>query len=142
MSFMFVTPDGVQDAAQALSRIHSSLSEASAAVAAPTTGIVAAGQDEVSIAIASLSAASATSSKVSAPRRRRFTRIHQLDGSRGECLSRHRGGQRLTSADARAERAGVINAPTEALLGRPLIGSGSSGAAGTGQAVAPEVVDR
>jgi hypothetical protein len=32
---------------------------------------------------------------------------------------------------------GVVNAPTEALLGRPLIGNGANGAPGTGQAGGP-----
>ncbi|ORW50296.1 hypothetical protein AWB90_07045 [Mycobacterium paraense] len=54
MSYLVAVPDLVQGAAQELVGIRSSLGEAAAAAAAPTTGIVAAAQDEVSMAVASL----------------------------------------------------------------------------------------
>jgi PE family len=54
MSFVSVTPGVVEDAAHDLAGIRSWLAEAATAVAVPTTGMVAAGQDEVSIALASL----------------------------------------------------------------------------------------
>jgi PE family len=54
MSFVIATPDLVQGAAQDVAGIGSSLAEATATAAAPTTGIAAAAQDEVSLAIASM----------------------------------------------------------------------------------------
>jgi hypothetical protein len=54
MSFVIATPDLVQSAAQDLGGIRSSLAEAAATAAGPTTGIATAAQDEVSVAIASL----------------------------------------------------------------------------------------
>ncbi len=54
MSFLIATPDLVESAAQDLAGIRSSLAEATATAAAPTTGIATAAQDEVSTAIASL----------------------------------------------------------------------------------------
>ncbi|BBZ44384.1 PE family protein [Mycobacterium parmense] len=54
MSFVIATPDLVQSAAGDLAAIRSSLAEASTTVAGPTTGIAAAAQDEVSIAVASM----------------------------------------------------------------------------------------
>lgn len=54
MSFVVAIPEMVQSAAQDLARVGSSLAEATATVAAPTTGIIAAAEDEVSAAIASL----------------------------------------------------------------------------------------
>jgi hypothetical protein len=54
MSFVSVAPDLVQGAAQDLAGIRSSLAEAAATATGPTTGIVAAAQDEVSIAIAAM----------------------------------------------------------------------------------------
>ena len=51
---LFVTPDLVENAVQDLAGIHSSLAHATQVVAGPTTGIAAAAQDEVSIAVASL----------------------------------------------------------------------------------------
>lgn len=54
MSFVAAMPDMIQVAAQDLAGIRSSLAEATAAATAPTTGVAAAAQDEVSIALASL----------------------------------------------------------------------------------------
>ena len=54
MSFVIATPELVQGAAQDLAGIGSSLAEASATVAGPTTGVAAAAQDEVSLAVASM----------------------------------------------------------------------------------------
>lgn len=54
MSFVVATPDLVQSAAQDLAGIRSSLAEAAASAAGPTTGIATAAQDEVSVAIASM----------------------------------------------------------------------------------------
>lgn len=54
MSFVTVTPDLIQEAAQDLAGIRSSLAEAASAATGPTTGIAAAAQDEISMAIASL----------------------------------------------------------------------------------------
>jgi len=54
MSFVIAAPELVQGAAQDLAGIHSSLAEATATVAGPTTGAAAAAEDEVSIAMASM----------------------------------------------------------------------------------------
>ncbi|MBX9642129.1 MAG: PE family protein, partial [Mycobacteriaceae bacterium] len=54
MSYVVVPPEMVATAATDLANIGSSLSEARAAAAAPTMGVLAAGADEVSAAIAAL----------------------------------------------------------------------------------------
>lgn len=54
MSFVVAMPDLIQGAAQDLAGIRSSLAEATAAATGPTTGVAAAAEDEVSIALASL----------------------------------------------------------------------------------------
>ncbi|OBK46628.1 PE family protein [Mycobacterium sp. 1081908.1] len=54
MSFVIAAPDLVESAATDLAGIRSSLAEAAATAAAPTTGIATAAQDEVSVAIASM----------------------------------------------------------------------------------------
>jgi hypothetical protein len=54
VSFVIALPELVQDAAQDLAGIGSSLADATASVSGPTTSIAAAAQDEVSVAIASL----------------------------------------------------------------------------------------
>ena len=54
MSFVVAAPEQVRTAAQGLASIHSTLAEASVSIAAPTTGVVAAAQDEVSAGVAEL----------------------------------------------------------------------------------------
>ena len=54
MSFLIATPDLLAQAAADLTRIGSTISEASAAAAAPTTGVLVAGADEISAAVAAL----------------------------------------------------------------------------------------
>jgi hypothetical protein len=54
MSFVTAAPDLVEAAAQDLAGIRSSLMEASASVAVPTTGVVPAAADEVSAGVAAL----------------------------------------------------------------------------------------
>ena len=54
MSFVIAAPELVQGAAQDVAGIGSSLAEATSTAAGPTTGVVAAAQDEVSLAIASM----------------------------------------------------------------------------------------
>ncbi len=51
MSFVIAEPESVTAAAERLSGIGSNLGEATAAAAAPTTGVVAAASDEVSVAV-------------------------------------------------------------------------------------------
>lgn len=54
MSFVIAMPDLLQSAAEDLARIRASLTEVAAAVAGPTSGIAAAAQDEISMAIAAM----------------------------------------------------------------------------------------
>ncbi|BBZ44383.1 PE family protein [Mycobacterium parmense] len=54
MSFVVATPDAVQAAAEKLAGIRSALVEASASAGVPTTGVVAAAQDEVSASVAAM----------------------------------------------------------------------------------------
>jgi len=53
-SFLVAVPEALQGAAQDLAGIGSTLSEATAGAAVPTTGIVAAAEDEISAAIAKI----------------------------------------------------------------------------------------
>lgn len=52
MSYVLATPEMVAAAANNLAQIGSTLSAANAAALAPTTGVLAAGADEVSAAVA------------------------------------------------------------------------------------------
>ncbi|WP_261898167.1 PE family protein, partial [Mycobacterium marinum] len=129
MSFVITTPDMVADAAAQLAQVRSELSAASAAAAGSTTGIAAAAEDEVSAAIAALFSA--------------HGQAYQLLGSQATAFHDEfvRAMTAGANAYAGAEAAntgplqlllGAINAPVQALTGRPLIGNGANGAPGTG----------
>jgi hypothetical protein len=54
MSYLSAAPEFLASAATDLANIGSALTDANAAAAAPTTGLLAAGADEVSTVVASL----------------------------------------------------------------------------------------
>ncbi|WP_142283636.1 PE family protein, partial [Mycobacterium gordonae] len=129
MSYLIVAPEALSSAATDAAGIGSAIRCANAAAAAATTAVVAAGADEVSVELASL-----------------FSGHGQAYQSLSAQLSTFHDQlvQTLTAnanTYARAEAANVsplqqilnvVNAPTEALVGRPLIGDGTDGAAGSG----------
>lgn len=126
MSFLAVAPDWLSAATTDLQGIGSALNSASAAAAAPTTGLAAAAADEVSTAIATLFGEfgdefQLVNAQVSAFHQQFVTALNAASGS-------------YASAEAAAASVldpvlGVINAPTQFLLGRPLIGDGAPGTA-------------
>ena len=138
MSYLVAVPELLSAAATDLAGIGSTLREANAAAAAPTTGLLAAGEDEVSAAIAALFARHGQGFQALSAQASAFhDRLVQLLASgAGEYASTEAASatfmqQSLQSVERDA--LGAINAPTQALLGRPLIGNGVDGAAGTGQ---------
>lgn len=126
MSFLAVAPDWVTSAAADLENIGSALSAANAAAALPTTGVAAAAADEVSTAIATLFAGfgeeyQALNSQLSAFQQQ-FVLL--LGSSAGSYASAE-----ATAASVLDPVLGIINTPTQLLLGRPLIGDGAAGTA-------------
>lgn len=133
MSFVTVSVEAVSAAASNLAGIGSAVSAANHAVATSTTEVLAAGADEVSAAVAALfNGHGETYRAVSAQATAfhdEFVRILTT------------GGISYGSADAvnaslqtiEQNLLGAINAPTQTLLGRPLIGNGANGVPGTGQ---------
>lgn len=134
MSYVLATPEMVAAAANNLAQIGSTLSAANAAALAPTTGVLAAGADEVSAAVASLFSGHAqayqTLGTQAAAFHERF--IQALSTAAGAY-----GSAEAANASPLQQALNVINAPTQTLLGRPLIGNGTNGAPGTGQAGGP-----
>lgn len=136
MSFVIAAPEFLTAAAMDLASIGSTVSAASAAASAPTVAILAAGADEVSIAVAALfgmhgQAYQALSVQASA--------FHQQFV---QALTA--GAYSYASAEAAAvtplqQLVDVINAPFRSALGRPLIGNGANGKPGTGQDGGPAV---
>lgn len=134
MSYVLATPEMVAAVANNLAQIGSTLSAANAAALAPTTGVLAAGADEVSAAVASLFSGHAqayqTLGTQAAAFHERF--IQALSTAAGAY-----GSAEAANASPLQQALNVINAPTQTLLGRPLIGNGTNGAPGTGQAGGP-----
>ncbi len=119
MSFVVAAPEILSAAATDLANIGSSISAANAAALAPTTGVLAAGADEVSAAIAVLfgSHAQALSAQAAAFHAQ-FVQT-MASGTGGYASAE--------AANVQQTLLGLINAPTQTLLGRPLIGDGANG---------------
>src|ERR1700677_656596 len=110
MSFVIATPDLVQGAAQDLAGIRSSLAEATAIAAGPTTGVAAAAQDEVSIAIASMFGGVGQEFQALSAQAQAFHAefVSAMNGSAAAYVSAEAAGQTLMSAAA---------APAQTLFG-------------------------
>ncbi len=129
MSNLLVTPELVAAAAADLAGIGSAIGAANAAAGAPTMALLAAGADEVSAAVAAVFSSYAQQyqalSAAAAAFHDQFVRA--LAAGAGAYAG-------AEAANVEQQLLNAINAPTLALLGRPLIGNGADGAAGTGQA--------
>lgn len=143
MSFVVAVPEALAAAASDVANIGSALSAANAAAAAGTTGLLAAGADEVSAALASLFSGHAVSYQQVAAQ---ATALHDQFV---QALTGAGGSYALTeAANVQQNLLNAINAPTQALLGRPLIGDGAVGTAsspdgqdGGGPVPGPDVED-
>ncbi|WP_261899350.1 PE family protein, partial [Mycobacterium marinum] len=130
MSFVVADPELLAVTATDLAGIGSALNAAHGAAAAPTTGVLAAGADEVSGAIAALfSDYGQAYQSVSA----RMAALHDqfVRAMTGAAVS-YAGSEAANASPLETlahEMLGVVNAPTQALLGRPLIGNGADGTA-------------
>ncbi|MCV7077687.1 PE family protein, partial [Mycobacterium szulgai] len=129
MSFVNVVPDVLATAATDLTGVNSLLSAANAAAAAPTTGLLAAAQDEVSAAIAGLFSEYAHGYQAVSAQATEFHTwfVQALTAGVGSYVSTE-----AASASPLQQLLNLINAPSVALTQRPLIGNGTNGAPGTG----------
>jgi hypothetical protein len=123
MTGLEVVPEALTAAAEDLAGIGASLNEANAVAAAPTTAIIPAAADEVSAAIAALFSGHAQEFQaVSA----QASAVHDLFVQN---LQGAAGAYQSAEAAAAQQLLDVINAPTDLLLGRMLIGNGADGTA-------------
>jgi hypothetical protein len=135
MSYVMAVPELVVSAASDLSSIGSAASAAHSAAAAPTTGVLAAAEDEVSAAIASVFSGYG----------QRFQLLNsQAAAFHAEFVSLLSAGAAqyaaaeaanvspLAAAVQQAQSAGLLS-PWLTFTGRPLFGNGADGAAGSGQ---------
>ncbi|WP_415624110.1 PE family protein, partial [Mycobacterium intermedium] len=125
MSFVTVAPEWLSSAAAELESIGAALNAANAAAAAPTTQLAVAAADEVSAAVATLFAGfgneyQALNTQVSAFHRQFLLALNSAAGT-------YASAEAAASVPLLDEVLGVINAPTQLLLGRPLIGDGAPG---------------
>ncbi|OIN81956.1 PE family protein [Mycobacterium malmoense] len=131
MSFVIAMPDLVEGAAQNLAGIHSSLAEAAATAAGPTTGIATAAQDEVSIAIASLFGNMGQEFQALSAQAQTFHQqfVSLMNAGAGAYAS-------AEAANAGQAVLGGVDAPAQSLLGGALgnIGQNLGGAIAGGEA--------
>ncbi len=128
MSFVLAVPDVMSDASTHLATIGSAVSAAQSAAAPPTTGVLAAAGDEVSGAVAAVFSRYASAYQALGSQAAAFHAqlVQALNASAGTYLA-------ADAANAsplqtlQEDVLGLINAPTTALFGRPLIGNGVNG---------------
>jgi PE family len=132
VSFVIAAPEMVQAAAQGLAGIRSTLGEATAAAAGPTTAVVAAAEDEVSAGVAAVFGA--------------FGQEYQVINAQAQALHEQfvnllnaGAGAYLSTEVANVEQAltNAVNAPAQALLGSA---SASSAAAGSSAGSAGTII--
>jgi hypothetical protein len=133
MSFQ-VAPDSVQAAAQNLANIHSTLQDSSASVAAPTTAVAAAAEDDVSAGVAAYFSSFGQEYQVLSAQAQEFHAqfVDLLSSGAGAYLS-------TEVANAQQALASQVTAPVQSLLGAAAgAGSGAASAAASGiSTVAP-----
>ncbi|WP_191499541.1 PE family protein, partial [Mycobacterium simulans] len=125
MSFLIADLEMVAAAATDLEGIGSAVSAANAA--GPTTGIAAAAADEVSAAIAALFGTYAQEYRAVSTQAAAFHAqfLRSLTAGTGRYANAEAVNATLFQR-IEQEALGIVNAPTRALLGRPLIGDGAS----------------
>ncbi len=130
MSFVVVSPEVLAVAGRDLASIGSAISQANVAAAVPTMGALAAGADEVSAAVAAVFSGHAQAYQALGAQVAAFhdQLVTALDAAAGKYASAE-----VANASPLQAVLDVVNAPAQALLGRPLIGNGDDGVAGTGQ---------
>ncbi len=138
MADVVVGPEWVGAAAGDLVELGSVIEAASAVARVSTTQLLAAGGDEVSAAVAALWGEYGRAFQVINAAAVAFHRqfAQALDAGAGAYAGAEAAGASWLQT-LEQDALGVINAPANVLWGRPLIGDGSNGVAGTGQAGGP-----
>ncbi|MGB9228042.1 PE family protein, partial [Mycobacterium sp.] len=129
MAFVITAPSLLQAAATDLVHVGSAINTANGAAAGATTQIASAGADEISAAIAALFSGHAQeyqqlSAQVAAFHDQFVGTLNAASGSYAAAEA--------TNVNPLQSLLDVVNAPTMAALGRPLIGNGANGTPGSG----------
>lgn len=124
MSFVVTIPEALAAVATDLAGIGSTIGTANAAAAVPTTTVLAAAADEVSAAMAALFSGHAQAYQALSAQATifhdQFVQALTSGGNLYAAAESHTVEQMVLNA---------INAPTQTLFGRPLIGDGANGTA-------------
>lgn len=133
-SSVVVIPELLAAASGDLTSIQTTLLTANAAAAASTTDVLAAAADEVSATIAGLFGTHAQEYQALSTQVAAFhDRFVQTLSAGGGAYAAAEAANASPLQTLEQNVLAVINAPTQTLLGRPLIGNGTNGGAGTGQ---------
>ncbi|OBK52033.1 PecA family PE domain-processing aspartic protease [Mycobacterium sp. 1081908.1] len=128
MSFLLAVPEVMSDATTSLASIGSTVSAAQAAAAAPTTGVLAAAGDEVSTAIAAMFSQYASAYQALSAQAGTFhAQLVQTLTTGAGAYAATEAANATPLETLQQDLLGLINAPTNTLLGRPLIGNGANG---------------
>ncbi|WP_459797713.1 PE family protein, partial [Mycobacterium riyadhense] len=121
MSFVSISPELVAAAAGNLAGVGSTISAANAAAAAPTTQVLAAAGDEISAQIAALFGGFGREYQALSAQAMTFQEqfVQSLTAGAGAYAS-------AEAINVEQALLDLINAPTQTLLGRPLIGDGAN----------------
>jgi hypothetical protein len=134
MTFLTAAPAMVAAAASDVAGIGSTLSAANAAAVVPTTALMPAAADEVSTAIASLFSSYAQAyHSLTAQAANFHQQFVQALNSAGNSYAAAEAVNASPLQTLEQGVLGLINAPTNAMVGRPLVGNGNDGTPGTGQ---------
>jgi hypothetical protein len=136
MSFVVAAPELLVSAASDVAGIGSSLNEAHSVAAASTTSLVAAAEDEVSTAIASLFSGHGQAFHALGAQASAFHSqfVQSLQSAGSVYAAAEAGNASPLSATVSAASQIQWFSPWKLITGRPLVGNGTNGAAGTGQA--------
>ncbi|WP_139825280.1 PE family protein, partial [Mycobacterium conspicuum] len=136
MSHVFTAPDLVATAASDVAGIGSTLRAANCAAASHTTAVIAAADDEVSAAVASLFSRHAQQFQALSAEAAEFHEgfVQALTAGAGTYAATEAANASPLYTLLQVARDLTVFAPVERLTGRPLIGNGANGAPGTGQA--------
>ena len=130
MSYVIVAPELLEATVAQLKSVGSELDAAQAAAALPTTTLLPAGADEVSTAVTALFAGYGKDFQDLRAQAGTFhQRFVQALNSTAKAYSATEAANASPLQTLEQDMLGVVNEPTEALLGRPLIGDGANGTA-------------
>ncbi|MCV7078858.1 PE family protein, partial [Mycobacterium szulgai] len=124
MSFLIAVPELLGVAARDLENVAATLNSANLAAALPTTGLAAAGGDEISTAIVAVFGSHALQYQGLSAQANSFHQqfVRALSSAAGQYAV----AEALNTSPLQSAL-DLINAPTQTLLNRPLIGNGANG---------------